>query len=80
MLMYITKHPARRIRPTPRICPTPTPFCRHPLSQSPERQILKPLLGWLYLSNATCLMRPHLFYACFVAPRITITCYMIRHL
>ena len=38
-----------------------------------------PLFGRHYLSNATCLIRPHLFFACFVASRITITCYMIRH-
>ena len=36
-------------------------------------------LGWLYLSNATCLMRPHLCYACFVVSRSTIICYIIRH-
>ena len=32
-----------------------------------------------YLSNATRLMRPHLFYACFVVSMITMTCYIIRH-
>ena len=36
-------------------------------------------LGWHYLSNATCLIQPHLFYACFVVSRITTLCYMIRH-
>ena len=36
-------------------------------------------LGWHYSSNATCLMRPHLFYAFFVVSRITMTCYIIRH-
>ena len=28
-------------------------------------------IGWHYLSNATCLIRPHLFYACLVVSRIT---------
>ena len=36
-------------------------------------------VGWHYLSNATCLMRPRSFYARFVASRITIVCYIIRH-
>ena len=30
-------------------------------------------------SNATCLMRPHLFHALFVLSRITIVCQIIRH-
>ena len=34
------------------------------------------VFGWQYLSNATCLMRPQLLYACFVASRITILCYI----
>ena len=37
-------------------------------------------VGWHYLSNATCLTRPHLFYAYFVVPRIAILCYILRHL
>ena len=37
------------------------------------------LFGWHYLSNATCPMRPHLFYACFVVSRIAIICYILRH-
>ena len=36
-------------------------------------------LGRHHLSNATCLIRPHVFYALFVVSRITIICYMIRH-
>ena len=36
------------------------------------------VMGWHYLSNATCLIRPHLLYACFVVSRI-ISCYIIRH-
>ena len=37
-------------------------------------------LGWHYLSNATCLIRPRMFYMCFfVVSRITIICHMIRH-
>ena len=39
----------------------------------------EPSFGRRYLSNATCLMRPCLFYACFVVSRITIICYTIRH-
>ena len=35
-------------------------------------------LGRRYLSDATCLIRPHLFYACFVVSRITIICYIVR--
>ena len=40
-------------------------------------------LGWLHLGgttclNATCPIRPRLFYACFVVSGITISCYMIR--
>ena len=33
--------------------------------------------GWHYLSNATCLMRPHSFYACFVVSRIITSCQVI---
>ena len=36
------------------------------------------LLGRPYLSSATCLMRPLLFYACFVVSGITIICHMIH--
>ena len=35
-------------------------------------------IGWHYLSNATCLIRPRLFYALFAVSRIIIVCYMIR--
>ena len=31
-------------------------------------------LGWHYVSNATCLIRPHLCYALFTVSMITITC------
>ena len=37
------------------------------------------IIGWHYLSNATCLMRPRLFYVRFVVSRITILCYIVRH-
>ena len=37
------------------------------------------VFGWHYLSNATCLIRPRLFYACFGVSRITIRCFIIRH-
>ena len=36
-------------------------------------------VGWNYLSDATCLMRPHLFCACFVVSRVTMICYIIRN-
>ena len=39
----------------------------------------KAAFGWHYLSNATRLMRPRLFYACFVVSRTTTICYIIRH-
>ena len=35
--------------------------------------------GWHYLSNATCLIRPRVFYACFVVSGSTTTCCIIRH-
>ena len=34
--------------------------------------------GWHYLSNAICLIRPHAFYAFFVASRTTTICRMIQ--
>ena len=37
------------------------------------------ILGRRYMSNATCLMWPHLFYACFVVSWITIICHNICH-
>ena len=36
-------------------------------------------IGWHYLSNATCLMRPHVFYVLLVASRSTIVCYILHH-
>ena len=36
-------------------------------------------IGWHYLSNTTCLIRPHLLYALFVVSMITIICQTIRH-
>ena len=44
-----------------------------------DAQQTPPLLGWHYLSNATCLIRPHVFYALFIVSRIIIICYIIRH-
>ena len=41
--------------------------------------VLVIITGWHYLSNATCLVRPRLFYACFVVSRTTIIRYMILH-
>ena len=37
------------------------------------------VLGWHYLSNATCLIRPHLLYALFIVSRVIISCHIIRH-
>ena len=36
--------------------------CRVPPS---DPQKIPPVLACRYLSNATCLIRPHLFYACY---------------
>ena len=33
-----------------------------------------PNIGWHYLSNATCPIRPRLFHALFVVPRTIIIC------
>ena len=41
--------------------------------------LCSPSFGWHYLSNATCQIRPHLFYTLFVVSRITIICNMISH-
>ena len=35
-------------------------------------------IGWHYLSNDTCLIRPPLFYVCFVVSRIAIICSILR--
>ena len=32
------------------------------------------MIGWHYLSNATCLIRPRLFYALFIVSRIIMIC------
>ena len=48
------------------------------IRNSRPREVRIHSFGWHYLSNAACLMRPHLFNACFVVPRITIICYIIR--
>ena len=49
------------------------------ISQTPA-QALSACIGWHYLSNATCLMRPRSFYALFVASRITVICKRSRPL
>ena len=49
-------------------------------SRRHERARSQSCFGWHYLSNATCLMRPRLFYARFLVSRGTIICYIIRHL
>ena len=37
------------------------------------------LLGWHYLSSATCMIWPRLFYALLIVSRITLTCHMLCH-
>ena len=44
-----------------------------------EENVPLPWMGWHYLASSTCLMRPCLLDACFVASGNTIMCYMIRH-
>ena len=39
-----------------------------------------PSIGWHHLSNATCLIRPHLFHACLVVSRSTIIHYILLRL
>ena len=36
------------------------------------------VIGWHYLSNATCLTRPRLLYASFMVSWVAVTCYIIR--
>ena len=45
---------------------------------SPGGESAVALLGWHYLSNATCLIRSHLLYACFILSRIIVSRYMIH--
>ena len=40
--------------------------------------VARAIAGWHYSSNATCLMRPRLFYVLFVVSRTTITCYVLH--
>ena len=58
------------------------PLSKHasPRGPRPGSRGSRELLRWHYLSNATRLMRPRLFYACFVVSRITTICYSIRRL
>ena len=37
------------------------------------------VFGWHYLSNATCLIRPHALYVFVVVSRTTIICHLICH-
>ena len=48
-------------------------------SSSPFSGLSFSFFGWRYLSNAARLIRPHLFYACFVVSRMTTICYDIHH-
>ena len=45
----------------------------------PATRLFCAWFGWHDLSNSTCLMQPHSFYACVVVSRMTIIRYMIRH-
>ena len=47
--------------------------------REPRRYASDASLEWHYLSNATCLIRPHVFYAVFVVSRIPIICNIFRH-
>ena len=49
--------------------PSPARYC----------QLCRLCAGLHYLSNATCLIRPHLFYAYFVVSMITVICFIICH-
>ena len=60
-------------------CRRPAAACRASPSAPQARLPQARLLGWHYFSNATCLIRPHSFYACFVVSRITIIHQLIRH-
>ena len=41
-------------------------------------KVMVAILGWHYSSNATCLIRPRLFYVFFAVSRITVICNIIR--
>ena len=47
--------------------------------QWPSRIFISTLIGWHHMSDATCLMRPLLFYAFLVVSRITIIRYTVLH-
>ena len=49
-----------------------------PLAAPPARARAASFLGRHCLSNATCLIRPQLFYVCFVVSMSTIMCYILR--
>ena len=53
------------------------PMCGHALLAT--NRFPYGIVSGCYLSNATCLIWPHLFYASLVVSRIITICYMIRH-
>ena len=57
------------------LCPQP-PACT-PLGSGQTGSSQK--IGWHCLSNAACLIRPHLFCAWFVVSKITIIRHIVRH-
>ena len=74
--MSRVESPRARNRPPSaagRTAPRPPPASPQAPHSAPTK------IGWYYLSNATCLMRPRLFYAMLVVSMIIIICYIIRH-
>ena len=64
---------------TPGPLAAPSPFSPQPLFRWLRVTPGGALIGGHYLSQATCLKRPHLFYACFVVSWTIIICYTICH-
>ena len=51
-----------------------------PLRRDADEESAHVLFGQHYLTNATCLMRPHSSCACFVVSRISVICQIVCHL
>ena len=48
--------------------------------RNPVLLVSRAHIGWHYSSNATCLMRPRLFYVFVFVSKIDVICYIVRHL
>ena len=60
--------------------PTPLPgLCLQHAACSCQAKQTPVLIGWHDLSNATCIIQPHLFYALFRVSRIDMICNITRH-